>query len=321
MFELRSRALAALTALLGGLASLSAQEAELARLLSDYRRASSTTKKIEVLDAIAALAGRQDAEALTKALAVGLVDDSVDVRLHAIPLVGRAPDRSQAMRALTDGSREYAKRWSELVESARLEPVDLPDMFEDPKGFKKAIDAAAKAAEAAKAGLERCMAEAPVLAAYVDTLTSFDDDGVLPAYEALIVVAGSGEQGQRIARAAAARAGGMAVAVKQVRLLEKKAKEQTDRLAKRERERPRRVPKRWRGTKDKWKQQEQRRIQKLVEAARKNATSAQTELNGYLGFMRELAAELGAVKPPTGGRATSWEAWARRVDKARASDG
>ncbi|MCA8973767.1 MAG: hypothetical protein KDC98_03560 [Planctomycetes bacterium] len=285
-----------------------------------FRRASSEADKIAALDVIAKPTGAAEVAAVIAALGEGLRDDSVAVRVHAIGLVAAASDRGAALAELVAGCQALASRWERISVEDRPElgTKKLPDLFEDPEGFRKAMDEMKVNLEKLKTWTDRLAEENRVVESYLRALAGFDDDRMIDGYGSLLAVTGVDDHGRDIARALFARETRLALitAIEPLRVQEKRVGELEDRVNKIRRTKPGAPPKSWRGRREAWADQEAKRIAKRVDGARKSMSKAEGAGRSYADLLRTLAAEHGLPEPPKDEQFSSWRAWVQRAAKA-----
>lgn len=236
---------------------------DLAELRREWHRTTGELSKIALLDRIAGLYVDGDPAAVdvTSAVAAGLEDDAVVVRTHAATLLGAGLDDETAIEALVRASR--AQHRLETSGLARL-TKDLPAVPDyrtsGQEKFLKGLREREKAMRELGSSIEDFTACHDALAR---ALSSRRDDRCVDGLDALLDSRARSESAidGLLAFGTAPALGHVISAIEQYERMLAGREKARKKLV---RQRPDKVPGHWRGTKDSWREREEKRIEGLA---------------------------------------------------------
>lgn len=299
--------------------SVASAQDSLESAIAAYELAESVDAKIDALEAMSKLDAPPDA--LTRALTLGLTDESGRVCAAAVRLVAGAPDRDIALDALLDACRSLPGRLEvlrkKLLEArATMSPNDFK--LEKPSGEGKTVEEWMK-------GVKRAMEGTATMTELIedgsapfeplcDALIGVRDDRAIEGMAMLLEHAGSGESGLRLTEALLelGTKPALVAACSHLKAYEKRHDAQRKAWNEARRARPGPKPDLWQGSSKAWKEREENRLRAAIDSARAALDAKDAETEAFAERLRRFAEAKGLSSAPTGSSAASWRSWARR---------
>ena len=285
-----------------------------------YQLAEDARRRIEALELIAKLEQADDAPApdeLCEALALGLEDELMPVRVRAVELIGGVGSPEAAAATLLEATRgqiALEDRIHEMI--SELELADPHELFskkeKEREKAKKELEESLDRMNEVRAFLESVEGHDQVRAALVGAWSGIADDRAVEGLSLLFVRGGFGERADPIADGllAIGTMPALEALVDHIERYGEMKKERDKRGRELKRMRPGKKPSAlW--ADDVWKEKERERIAAMQAEFTARAAEQDEWTESYADRLRQFGADHGLVKPPRNLiPARNWSKWA-----------